>query len=611
MDKREILKKHFGHTDFRSGQSELIDNILAGRDVLGIMPTGAGKSVCYQVPALMLEGITLVISPLISLMQDQVISLRESGIRAAYINSSMTAAEYYRTMEAAMNNEYKILYVAPERLSSEDFIKLSESVHISMVTVDEAHCVSQWGQDFRPSYLKIADFMDSLNYRPVLSAFTATATKEVKTDISLILRQNDPFVITTGFDRKNLRFAVEKPKDKDRAVLNLLREYKGRSGIIYCSTRKNVEQLCDMLDKYGFSVTRYHAGLSDAERAENQDDFIYDRKTVMVATNAFGMGIDKSNVSFVIHYNMPKNLESYYQEAGRAGRDGEEAVCTLLYSGADVRLNQFLIEKGSDVNEEFTDEMKASVREKDKERLKYMTFYCTTNECLREYMLRYFGEKSSSFCGNCSNCSGNFETADVTTEAQKIISCVYRIAQRNRNFGRIMIADILHGSKNQKILSQGLDTLSTYGIMSEETVHRICSIMDYLIEKGYLVLSEGDYSVVKMTAKSADLLRGNVKISMKLPKEEKIAKKKTAEKNTYDKFDYDDALFSELRVLRNKLAMESSVPAYIVFADAALRDMCRKMPVTREEFLNVSGVGEAKADKYSEAFTSLIRNFKK
>lgn len=450
-----------------------------------------------------------------------------------------------------------------------------------------------------------------LNYRPVLSAFTATATKEVKTDISLILRQNDPFVITTGFDRKNLRFAVEKPKDKDRAVLNLLREYKGRSGIIYCSTRKNVEQLCDMLDKYGFSVTRYHAGLSDAERAENQDDFIYDRKTVMVATNAFGMGIDKSNVSFVIHYNMPKNLESYYQEAGRAGRDGEEAVCTLLYSGADVRLNQFLIEKGSDVNEEFTDEMKASVREKDKERLKYMTFYCTTNECLREYMLRYFGEKSSSFCGNCSNCSGNFETADVTTEAQKIISCVYRIAQRNRNFGRIMIADILHGSKNQKILSQGLDTLSTYGIMSEETVHRICSIMDYLIEKGYLVLSEGDYSVVKMTAKSADLLRGNVKISMKLPKEEKIAKKKTAEKNTYDKFDYDDALFSELRVLRNKLAMESSVPAYIVFADAALRDMCRKMPVTREEFLNVSGVGEAKADKYSEAFTSLIRNFKK
>ena len=394
MEKHEVLKKHFGHREFREGQEEIINQILSGRDVLGIMPTGAGKSICYQVPALMMEGITLVISPLISLMQDQVISLRESGISAAYINSSLSAAEYFRTMDRAANSEYKIIYVAPERLSADDFLRLSENVQISMVTVDEAHCVSQWGQDFRPSYLKISEFMEKLAYRPVLSAFTATATKEVREDISLILRQNNPYVVTTGFDRKNLRFAVERPKKKDDTLIKLLKAYNGRSGIVYCSTRKNVEEVCDFLIEKGYSATRYHAGLSDEERGMNQDDFIYDRKTVMVATNAFGMGIDKSNVSFVIHYNMPKNLESYYQEAGRAGRDGEPAECTLLYSGADVKLNQFLIEKGNDTNEDFTEEMKESVREKDRERLKLMTFYCTTNECLREYMLRYFGEKN-------------------------------------------------------------------------------------------------------------------------------------------------------------------------------------------------------------------------
>ncbi len=610
MDKHEILKRHFGHRDFREGQAELIDSILSGRDVLGIMPTGAGKSVCYQVPALMMNGITLVISPLISLMQDQVISLKESGISAAYINSSMTAAEYYRTLEAAKNSEYKILYVAPERLAADDFLELSECVHISMVTVDEAHCVSQWGQDFRPSYLKIAEFMERLGYRPVLSAFTATATREVRDDISLILRQNSPFVITTGFDRKNLRFAVERPKKKDDALLKLLAGYRDRSGIVYCSTRKNVEQVCEMLSGRGYPVTRYHAGLSDEERKINQDDFIYDRKTVMVATNAFGMGIDKSNVSFVIHYNMPKNLESYYQEAGRAGRDGEPAECTLLYSGADVKLNQFLIEKGSETNEDFTDEMRESVREKDRERLKLMTFYCTTNECLREYMLRYFGERTSSFCGNCSSCSGNFETADVTVEAQKIVSCVYRIAQRKRSFGRMMIADILRGSRNQKILSQGFDTLSTYGIMSEVPAHRICTIMDYLIEKGYLLLTADEYSVVKMTQLSAAVLRGEEKITMKLPKETRRGADSKVSSSKAAEFDIDNGLFTELRALRNRLAMEASVPAYIIFADAALRDMCRKMPVNREEFLNVSGVGETKADKYSEVFTELIRGFR-
>ncbi len=610
LEKHEVLKKHFGHREFREGQEEIINQILSGRDVLGIMPTGAGKSICYQVPALMMGGITLVISPLISLMQDQVISLRESGINAAYINSSLSAPEYFRTMDRAANSEYKIIYVAPERLSADDFLRLSENVQISMVTVDEAHCVSQWGQDFRPSYLKISEFMEKLAYRPVLSAFTATATKEVREDISLILRQNNPYVVTTGFDRKNLRFAVERPKKKDDTLIKLLKAYNGRSGIVYCSTRKNVEEVCDFLIEKGYSATRYHAGLSDEERGMNQDDFIYDRKTVMVATNAFGMGIDKSNVSFVIHYNMPKNLESYYQEAGRAGRDGEPAECTLLYSGADVKLNQFLIEKGNDTNEDFTEEMKESVREKDRERLRLMTFYCTTNECLREYMLRYFGEKTSSFCGNCSNCNSNFETVDVTTESQKIVSCVYRVAQRKRSFGRVTIIDILHGSKSSKIISQGLDTLSTYGIMSDVPVHRIRMIMDYLIEKSFLAQTDDEYSVVKLTAESADILKGNQKVSMKLPKEMRRSAEKGKASYSSPEYDINDKLFSELRVLRNQLAMEARVPAYIVFADAALRDMCRKMPVNRDEFLNVSGVGEAKAEKYSKQFTELIQRYK-
>lgn len=610
MDKYEILKKHFGHREFREGQSEIIDNILAGRDVLGIMPTGAGKSICYQVPALMMDGITLVISPLISLMLDQVASLVESGISAAFINSSMTSAEYFRTIDRARNNEYKIIYVAPERLSADMFLELSESVKISMVTVDEAHCVSQWGQDFRPSYLKISEFIERLSYRPVLSAFTATATKEVRDDISLILRQKEPFIITTGFDRKNLKFMVERPKNKEKALLEILDRNNGKSGIVYCSTRKNVEEVCEKLRNRGIAATRYHAGLSDEERTENQDDFIYDRCPVMVATNAFGMGIDKSNVSFVVHYNMPKNLESYYQEAGRAGRDGEPAECTLLYSGQDVKLNQFLIERGNDVNEDFTDEMREAVREKDRERLKLMTFYCTTNECLREYMLRYFGEKSPSFCGNCTNCCTNFETVDVTTEAQKIVSCVYRVAQRKRSFGRIMIADILRGSKNQKILSQGFDTVSTYGIMSDMPSHRICTIMDYLIDKGYLSLSTDEYSVVKMTSLSPEILKGNQIISMKLPKERKNTSSEKGSSKQSD-FDIDNNLFAQLKLLRNKLAMEAHVPAYIIFADAALRDMCRKRPKTKSEFLNVSGVGETKAEKYSEQFTSAIKDYEK
>ncbi|MFZ3131238.1 MAG: DNA helicase RecQ, partial [Desulfosporosinus sp.] len=491
MDKQIILKKYFGHTQFRSGQSELIDSILAGKDVLSIMPTGAGKSICYQVPALMFEGITLVISPLISLMKDQVNALVQSGVRAAYLNSSLTAGQYTEVFRRALNGQYEIIYIAPERLAVDEFIRFAEQTKIAMVTIDEAHCVSQWGQDFRPDYLKIVEFIERLSYRPVVGAFTATATKEVREDIAYILRLKDPLVVATGFDRKNLYFGVQKPQNKFSALLQILKQNKEKSGIIYCSTRKTVETVCADLKRNGFPATRYHAGLSDMERNTNQDDFLYDRQPLMVATNAFGMGIDKSNVSFVVHYNMPKNLESYYQEAGRAGRDGEPAQCILLYSGQDVRTNQFLIDN-SEANPDLPTEMREEVRKRDRERLKLMTFYCTTSDCLRQYILKYFGESSANYCGNCSNCNTNFETVDITVEAQKIISCVYRVAQQHRSFGKTMISDILHGSKNEKIQRFKLDALSTYGIMSGIPVHRIRSILDFLLENGFLVLTDDE-----------------------------------------------------------------------------------------------------------------------
>lgn len=605
MDKYAILKEFFGHDDFREGQAELIDSILDGSDALGIMPTGAGKSICYQVPALMLDGITLVISPLISLMKDQVSTLIQAGIKAAYINSSLTSSQYSKVFRRAYNGEYKIIYIAPERLITEAFISFAEQVKISMVTVDEAHCVSQWGQDFRPSYLKIVQFIEKLSYRPIISAFTATATNEVREDISHILRLNNPFVITTGFDRENLFFGVLKPEDKFNELKKILENNQGKCGIVYCIARKTVEEVCDRLNAGGFSATRYHAGLSDKERRVNQDDFIYDRKPVIVATNAFGMGIDKSNVSFVVHYNMPKNLESYYQEAGRAGRDGEPADCILLYSGRDVRTNQFLIENSQDANEDLTDEMREAVRAKDRERLKIMTFYCATNGCLREYILRYFGEKASNFCGNCSNCNTHFETVNITIEAQKILSCIYRIQQRNKSFGKIMVVDILHGSKSEKIQKLGLDTLSTYGIMADIPTARIRTIVDFLIENEYISLTNDEFSVIKLSPRSAEIIREKKQLEMKLPNKTKpdSIKKAIASINV------NTGLFSALQALRKELAIKEHVPAYIIFSDAALHDMCRKLPVSKSEFLQISGVGNRKAEKYGNAFCALISKY--
>ena len=438
-EKHRLLKEYFGHSSFRSGQEQIVDQLLSGRDAMGIMPTGAGKSVCYQIPALMLEGITIVVSPLISLMNDQVTSLIQSGIKAAYLNSSLTAGQYFKALNNIEAGKYKIIYVAPERLMTDRFQNICRNIKISMVAVDEAHCVSQWGQDFRPSYLKILDFIDSLPARPIVSAFTATATETVREDILKILKLRDPFVITTGFDRPNLFFSVINPSSKAETLLSLLRERKDRSGIVYCATRKSVEEVCQTLCNEGFLATRYHAGLSENERKCNQEDFVFDKKSIMVATNAFGMGIDKSNVSFVIHYNMPKNIESYYQEAGRAGRDGEQAECILLYKPSDVRTAKFLIEN-SEPNPELSQQQQETVKKLDYERLKHMTFYSTTNECLRSFILNYFGEGHISYCGKCSSCMTKSEIVDATVDAQKILSCIIRAGQ---NYGKKTIIDIL------------------------------------------------------------------------------------------------------------------------------------------------------------------------
>ena len=528
MTQYEILKHYFGYDTFRDGQDVLIQSILEGRDVLGVMPTGAGKSLCYQIPALMMDGITLVISPLISLMKDQVSNLNQVGILAAYINSSLTAAQYYKVLDLARAGRYPIIYVAPERLMSEDFLRfaLSSQVKISMVAVDEAHCVSQWGQDFRPSYLKIVDFINQLPERPVVSAFTATATAEVRDDIIDILMLRNPQVMTTGFNRPNLYFGVQSPKDKYATMVNYLERHKGESGIIYCLTRKVVEEVCGQLIREGFSVTRYHAGLSDSERRHNQEDFIYDRAQIMVATNAFGMGIDKSNVRFVVHYNMPKNMESYYQEAGRAGRDGEPSECILLYGGQDVVTNQFFIDHNQD-NEALDPITREIVMERDRERLRKMTFYCFTSECLRQYILNYFGEKSSSYCGNCLNCQTQFEEVDITLEANTILRCLDAL---DWNYGAATVIDIVHGGKSQKILGKNLDKNPEYAVLSERTVPRLRQILRELQFREYVEEKGEQYPVICLTPEGKAFMKTEEPLIMKLPKEETEKKSESKEK---------------------------------------------------------------------------------
>ena len=612
MNKYQVLKQYFGYDSFREGQEELIDSLLAGQDVFGIMPTGAGKSLCYQIPALMFRGITLVISPLISLMKDQVAALNQAGVYAAYLNSSLTQGQYFKALDFAKRGKYKIIYVAPERLLTDSFLDFAVHADISFVSVDEVHCVSQWGQDFRPSYLKIVEFISRLPVRPVVGAFTATATQPVREDVTRILQLHDPRIVTTGFDRSNLYFEVRTAKDKMAQVMRLLQEHEGESGIIYCITRKLVEEVYEVLKARGIAVTKYHAGLSDEERRMNQDDFIYDRCSLMVATNAFGMGIDKPDVRFVIHYNMPKNMESYYQEAGRAGRDGEPSSCILLYSGQDVRTNQFFIENNRE-NEELSETELEEVIAKDRERLKKMTYYCYTKDCLREYMLGYFGEPAKGYCGNCSNCLQNYEEVDVSKYARIMLCCIEECRER---YGVTTILETLHGSRSEKVLRYRLNENSYYATATDISMERLRQIVKQLLAKGYLNQTDDEYGLLKLTERSYDITVKGEQIMLKLPKEkapvtvERRVQLKTKSSIGRRAASNNPQLYELLRSLRNETAKNMKVPAYVVFTDKTLQEMSTYLPVTRDEMLEISGVAQAKYEKYGELFMNVIREYK-
>lgn len=602
MDKLEVLEQYFGYQAFRPGQTELIDSILAGRDVFGIMPTGGGKSLCYQVPAMILRGTTLVISPLISLMRDQVLALKAAGIPAAYINSTLTWPQLQAVCRNMLAGQYKIVYVAPERLDSEWFASAAARMQIPFIAVDEAHCISQWGQDFRPSYLRIVDFVESLPYRPVLGAFTATATQQVREDVERILKLREPTRTVTGFDRPNLFFDVQRPASKDAELLKLLDQRRGKSGIVYCATRKKVESVCQLLQDKGYGATRYHAGLEEEERAKNQEDFLYDRKTIMVATNAFGMGIDKSNVNFVIHYNMPKSLEAYYQEAGRAGRDGTEADCILLFHRSDVETARFLINNASD-NEEMTPEQREAVRNQDLARLAAMERYCKTGTCLRGEILEYFGQKHPEICGNCGVCRGQFETVDITREAQMILSCIRRISDKlGYCVGADVVGRVLRGSRDKRILELGLDSLSTYGLLKNRTRSDIRAMMDHLEVEGYL-MTEQEHRTLHLTGTSGQILFHRKIVTMRVPKQEETKPEQKTGKLSTEQTE----LFEALKELRFRLAQKAGVPAFTIFSNATLIDMANKRPRNLTEFRKINGVGEIKCAWYGKDFLRVIR----
>ncbi|MBQ0001678.1 MAG: DNA helicase RecQ [Clostridiales bacterium] len=612
MTKHEALKKYYGYDSFRPGQEELVDALLAGRDALGIMPTGAGKSICYQIPAVLLPGTTLVISPLISLMKDQVASLNQMGIPAAFLNSSLTSGQYGETVAEMKRGAYKILYVAPERLLTEGFLKAVAEISVNFISIDEAHCISQWGQDFRPGYLHILDFIRRLPVRPVIGAFTATATREVREDILALLDMKDPMQMTTGFDRPNLKFTVYNDGNKWRTTEAILKEHEGECGMIYCLTRKTVEEVCMELIRAGYSATRYHAGLSDEERRKNQEDFLYDRARIMVATNAFGMGIDKSNVRYVIHYNMPKNIESYYQEAGRAGRDGLPAECILLYSGQDVVTNQFFIDQ-MQTPDGMDEEAGAAIREREQERLKKMTAYCLTNQCLREFILGYFGEYGDGYCGNCSNCLTHFDLVDVTETVRNILGFIRACPWR---YGMSTITDGLRGKMNARMGKRGLQENPYFGSCQEIPVYQLRQILNHLVLEGYLAVTEDRYPVVRMLQRAEAFTEEDV-VQMKMAREEKKSKpafeKKSYGKNTgsWSREDADPSLFEKLRALRLSIARDEKLPPYIIFSDKTLVHMCILAPVTREEMLQVSGVGELKYEKYGWRFLEEINDWKK
>ncbi|MBP9478829.1 MAG: DNA helicase RecQ [Sebaldella sp.] len=579
-----ILKKYFGYDTFRRGQEDVINSIVSGRDILAIMPTGGGKSVCYQIPALMLDGLTIVISPLISLMKDQVDTLNELGIKASFINSTLSDNEIFHILTDVKNDKTKILYIAPERLNSLGFINLMRSLNVSMIAVDESHCVSQWGHDFRKSYRFIPDFIKSLKNRPIVTAFTATATKEVREDILRLLELRNPESFITGFDRENLKIKVIKGAVKKKYIIDYVGQNKGQSGIIYCSTRKEVDSVYELLGSKGHSITRYHGGLGDNERKQNQEDFIYDNANIIVATNAFGMGIDKPNVRYVIHYNMPRNIENYYQEIGRAGRDGLDSECILLYSPRDVQTQKFLIENSTEDADRKNHEYK---------KLRTITDFVHTDRCLRNYILDYFEEGYVGECGRCSNCDGNYEMTDRTVDAQKVLSCVYRM---KRPYGINMIVDVLKGSKNQKLLGFKLNELSTYGIMKEYPKEELKSFVNTLIAHSYLDYIDGEYPVVTGNNLAMRVLRSEERVLFKNIKKTEVV------------FEYNE-LFEKLRELRREFSQRENVPSYIVFGDNSLKEMSVRYPQTYDQFLEINGVGNAKVEKYGTEFLRIIKDY--
>ena len=611
-DIHAILKSVYGYSAFREGQEDVIGAILDGRDVLGVMPTGAGKSLCYQIPALAMEGCAIVISPLISLMKDQVNALTQAGVPAAFLNSSLSERQTAAALSNARGGKYKIIYVAPERLLTGRFLSLAAEMNLSMIAVDEAHCISQWGQDFRPAYLDIPEFIRRLPARPRLCAFTATATERVRADIRRLIGLREPLELVTGFDRPNLYYRVLRPANKREALTELLNGYRGMSGIIYCATRRQVEEICDSLKRDGFRAARYHAGLSDDERRRNQDAFAMDDSGVMVATNAFGMGIDKSDVRFVIHYNMPKDIEGYYQEAGRAGRDGERADCVLLYSAQDMITQSFFIDHmGEESN--LSPEDAAKLREQARARLIAMQGYCRTDGCLRAYILRYFGEKTAGKCDRCGNCARPAAQIDVTPVALNIVKCVSECGQR---FGASVVAAVLAGSREERLLQYRLDRLNSYGALSQYERASISQLIDRMVEKGFLKRVGDEYPILKLGANARALVDGSMRMkdySLPAVKGETAKKRRAARATKREEAvtTESEALFQALRKLRTKIAEEKHVPPYVVLTDAALRDMSAKRPHSREDMLLVSGVGEAKMKAYGERFLQEIAKFEK
>lgn len=603
MTKETILKTYFGYDAFRGGQGDVIDALLSGRDALAIMPTGAGKSVCYQVPALLLPGITLVISPLVSLMRDQVTALVQMGVPAAYLNSTLTYRQYLLALDRAREGRYKIIYVAPERLETEGFQAFVRTADISLVAVDEAHCISQWGQDFRPAYLNIPAFVETLPKRPPLGAFTATATPEVREDIARLLALDKPLEAATGFDRENLYFEVQQPTDKRATLLELVKSRPGKCGIIYCATRKNVEEVCALLQNHGVSATRYHAGLESEERLQNQEDFLFDRCQVMVATNAFGMGIDKSDVRYVIHYNMPKDMESYYQEAGRAGRDGAPSSCILLFSGQDVRTGEYLITHGQP-REDLDARAAARLQEKDLQRLRQMTAYCRTRHCLRQYILEYFGERPPEYCGGCYNCLHNFEEVDVGREAQAIVRC---IGETGQHFGVGVITETLCGAATAQVRKYHMEEEPSYGALRDIPQGEVRERIRFLLDEGILSLSPGHYPVLQLEERAADIAQNGPALWMRTVKDQRPAPTRKAIPAELD--GEAAVLFQRLRTLRAQMARRQGVPAYVVFSDKTLRELAVQRPDTPAALRAVGGVGDAKAARYGKEFLAEIARF--